>query len=62
MIELACYVSGTQEKVSQREAWLRQSKQNCEGLEININQQFRDNGWSTSSYNPTVSIWTAVAL
>ena len=50
-------------KVGEEKAWLKQSKQNCEGLGINIdkvNQHFRGNVWSTDSYNPINSIWNLV--
>ena len=46
-------------KVAEEKAWLKQSKQNCEGLGINfdkINQYFRDHVWSTDNYNPITSI------
>ena len=47
-------------KVAKEEAWLKQSKPNCENLGINfdkINQYFRDHVCSTDNHNPITSIW-----
>ena len=46
-------------KVAEEKAWLKQAAQKCEGLGINIdkiNQHFKDNVWSTASFNPTTFI------
>ena len=43
-------------KVVEEKAWLKHAAQNCEGLGVNIdkiNQYFKDNVWSTTSFNPT---------
>ena len=50
-------------KNDEERVWLKQAKQSCEGLEINIdniNQHFKDNVWSTTSFNPTTSIHNLV--
>ena len=46
-------------KVAEEKVWLKQAAQKCEGLGINIdkiNQHFKDNVWSTASFNPITSI------
>ena len=46
-------------KVVEEKAWLKHAAQNCEGLGVNIdkiNQHFKDNVWSTTSFNPTTCI------
>ena len=48
-------------KIAKEKLWLQQSKQDCEGLGVNIdkiNQYF--NVWSTNSYNPVVSVHNLV--
>ena len=49
--------------IAEEKDWLKQSKQNCEGLGINIdkiNQHFRNNVWSADNYNPFTSVRTLV--
>ena len=46
-------------KVVEEKAWLKHAAQNCEGLRVKIdkiNQHFKDNVWSTTSFNPTTCI------
>ena len=41
-------------KVVEEKAWLKHAAQNCEGIGVNIdktNQYFKDNVWSTTSFN-----------
>ena len=45
--------------VAEEKPWLKQAAQKCEGLGINIdkiNQHFKDNVWSTASFDPITSI------
>ena len=49
-ISQVCYQK--KNRVAEEKAWLKQLKENCEGLGINIEritQYFQDNVWSTSS-------------
>ena len=46
-------------KIAEEKAWLKQAKQSCEVLGINIdniNQHFKDRVWSTTSFNPNTCI------
>ena len=65
MMALTCYkniidtVIALQKKVAEEKAWLKQAAQKSEGLGINIDkidQHFKDNVWSTASFNPITSI------
>ena len=50
-------------KIAEEKLWLQQSKQDCEGLGVNIdqiNQYFKNHVWSTNSYNPVVSVHNLV--
>ena len=46
-------------KTAEEKDWLKQSRQNCGELGINIdkiNQHFQNNVWCTDSYNPLTSV------
>ena len=50
-------------KIAEEKLWLQQSKQDCEGLGVNIdkiNQYFKNHVWYTNSYNPVVSVGNLV--
>ena len=50
-------------KIAEEKLWLQQSKQDCEGLGVNIdqiNQYFKNHVWSTNSYNPVIFVRNVV--